>query len=73
MPQNRLKILREGLGWDRHRLAAFLDVSERTVYRYEAGESQVPDAVKARLCDLFGVSLDHLMGFDNGESRGDDA
>lgn len=66
MPQNRLKPLREGLGWDRERLGAYLGVSERTIYRYEAGETRISDADKARLCDLFGVSLDHLMGFDNG-------
>lgn len=70
MPQNRLKFLREALGWNRERLASYLGVSERTVYRYERGDFQIPDVTKAQLCDLFGVSLDHLLGRDRREDNG---
>lgn len=62
MPSNRLQPLRETIGWSRERLGNHLGVHERTIRRWEKGESRIPDEAKAALCDLFGVSLDHLMG-----------
>ncbi len=62
MPQNRLAELREAAGLSRNQLGGELDVNPRTIYRWETGESQIPDSTKAWLCDRFGVSLDHLMG-----------
>lgn len=61
---NRLAKLCTAQGWTRKQSADHLKVHVRTVYRYEMGESNIPDATKAELCDLFGVSLDHLMGRD---------
>ena len=67
-PENRVTLLRESLGWSREQLGDFLDVHERTIYRYERGDASIPDETKARLCDLFGVSLDHLMGRENEQA-----
>jgi transcriptional regulator with XRE-family HTH domain len=61
----RVTVLRESLGWSHKQLGDFLDVHERTIYRYERGDTSIPDETRARLCDLFGVSLDHLMGREN--------
>lgn len=72
MPQNRLARLRRGLGWNQAQLADFMGVSSRTIYRWERGDTGIPDQHKARLCDLFGVSLDHLLGrgpAGNGKSE----
>jgi transcriptional regulator with XRE-family HTH domain len=68
--KNRLRSLRERQGLSKADLGAILRPEKpfhtRTIYRWEIGENNIPDAYKARLCDLFGVSLDHLMGRDNG-------
>ena len=41
----KLKSLYRSLGWKRSDLVSFLQVSERAVYRWEAGEHRVPPAV----------------------------
>ncbi len=45
-------------------------VSERTVYRWEAGEVAIPDQKKLDLADLFGVSVIWLMGWED-QTEGD--
>lgn len=62
MSKNRLERLRTAKGWSKSELAEHLGVHPRTVDRWEKGSYQIPDPVKGRLCDLFGVSLDYLMG-----------
>lgn len=37
------------------------------MYRYEQGQANVPDDVKARLAEFFGVTRAYLMGWDEDE------
>jgi DNA-binding transcriptional regulator YiaG len=65
LPPNRVSQLRATSDLTRSDVAARLGLkSERTVYRWESGESQIPDATKLVLADMFGVTVAHLMGWD---------
>jgi transcriptional regulator with XRE-family HTH domain len=58
---NRLYRLREAQGLSRTDISERLGVSERTVYRWERGDTHIPDDHKLTLADLFGVSVTWLM------------
>jgi transcriptional regulator with XRE-family HTH domain len=62
--QNRLAELREAREWHRSKVAGAFNVGERTVQRWENGETPVPSDLIPALAKLFGVSTDHLMGWD---------
>jgi DNA-binding transcriptional regulator YiaG len=67
LPPNRIASLRAASGLSRPDVAARLGLkSERTVYRWEIGESGVPDASKLALAELFGVSVAWVMGWEDG-------
>lgn len=63
-PPNRLRELREARGLGRTQLAAQIGRDTSTLLRYEAGNGGIPDEVKLRLALIFGVSVEHLMGWD---------
>lgn len=68
LPTNRLAELRTAAGLSRPALASRLGLkSDRTVYRWESGESQIPDETKLELAAMFEVSPAHLMGWDGAE------
>ena len=48
-------------------VAAHINKDQSAVYRYETGRTPIPDDVKGRLADLFGVSRAYLMGWDEPE------
>ena len=58
----RLKQLRTERGMSQVRLAMELSVSQHTVSRYETGEREADYAMLIRIADLFGVSVDYLLG-----------
>jgi transcriptional regulator with XRE-family HTH domain len=43
-------------------MGEYLGVDKRTVRGWERGEAGIPDEYMGRLCDLFRVPLDHLLG-----------
>ena len=51
---NRIKELRQQKGWNQVDLADRLKVGKNTISRYESEN--------LRLCDLFGVTADYLLG-----------
>lgn len=73
-PTNRIREAREAAGISRAELAAKISstyggrkgepVSERTVYRWEIGETQIPEKQWARLAEVLRVSASHLLGLD---------
>lgn len=69
---NRIAKLRRMSGLERVDVAARLRVSERTVYRWERGETQVPDEFKLELAEMFAVSVPWLMGWET-DNDGNDA
>lgn len=60
-PKNRLKELREARGKKTVHVAAAIDREPVTVARYEAQATTIPDDVKQKLADYFGVSIPYLM------------
>lgn len=72
-----LRRLRTAQGWTRDHLAEQLPPSRtgahlnvRTLDRWETGESAIPERYWQLLADLFGVSISHLLAWENGPSNG---
>ncbi|HFU4463306.1 TPA: helix-turn-helix domain-containing protein [Streptococcus suis] len=60
---NRLKELRQREGSSQTKIAKLLKINEKTVSRWENGESQIkPDKAQA-LADHFGVPVGYLLGY----------
>lgn len=64
---NRLKELRKAKKLTQQELAEKTDIPYRTLQRWENGENQIkPDKAK-KLADFFGVSIAHLLGYDDND------
>jgi transcriptional regulator with XRE-family HTH domain len=57
----RLQSARESFGLSREKVAAELDVSARTIYRWEKGTTPVKRVVLYRLAELYHVPVDALL------------
>jgi transcriptional regulator with XRE-family HTH domain len=66
---NRLAELRESRDWHRTKVAAAFNVGEKTVYRWEVGETAIPSDFIPDLANLLEVTPDHLMGWDRAETE----
>ena len=62
--KNRLRGLRKGKDLNQAQIAAVLRISQRGYSKYETGENDIPTQVLLRLADLYGVSVDYLLGRD---------
>lgn len=60
----RLTQLREKKGLELYDVAALLRITEGQVRRYENGASVIPTLRARVLAEHFGVSVEHLMGWD---------
>jgi len=63
LPPNRLKELREARGWKPYNVAHMIGADPSTVYRWETGQSKMPDRMKLKLADLYGVTIAYMMGW----------
>lgn len=59
---DRLRELRINEGWRQSDLAAKLNAKQQTIARYENGEREPDLDTLGRLCDIFGVTSDYLLG-----------
>jgi len=59
---NRIKELRLQNGWLQSDLATRLNTKPQTVSHYEKGDRGLDVETIFRLCDIFGVSADYLLG-----------
>ena len=59
---NRVKDLRIERGWTQGELARQLSTNQQTVSRYEAEDRGLAVETIKKLCDLFGVTSDYLLG-----------
>ena len=64
---NRLKELRQEKKLTQKELADKINVSKITVLRLENGESQIKPDKAQKLADFFGVSIAHLLGYDDND------
>lgn len=61
---NRLRELRQSTGITVREVSAVIERDQSIVSRYERGLTQIPDDAKLKLAAHFGVSVEHLMGWD---------
>ena len=61
---NRLKELREEKRLSQKEIAEALGVNEKTVSRWENGESTIKSDKAQALADYFGVSVGYLLGYE---------
>ena len=60
---NRLKELREGIGKSQAFIAKEIGtIAQPAIFRYENGQSDVPNAILLWYADYFDVSLDYIFG-----------
>ena len=58
----RLKQLRLEAGWTQKELAERLRIGRPTVAGYEVGKREPDSQMLGKMADLFGVSIDYLLG-----------
>lgn len=59
---NNIASERVRLGWSQEDLANKLDASRETVKKWESGESPIKSSMLVAMSDLFGCSIDYLLG-----------
>jgi|GEM_PF-1791953 transcriptional regulator with XRE-family HTH domain len=64
---NRLKELRKEKRLTQEELAREIGISKITVLRWENGERQIKLDKAQKLADFFGVSIAHLLGYDDND------
>lgn len=72
LPANRIRKAREIQGLNRTQVAAHIGVTERTVRRWEEGDSSPHDRQKMLLSELFGIDVPYLMGWADGSNGNND-
>lgn len=59
---SRIRDLREDSDWTQEYVAEQLGIKQTTYSKYELGKINVPTEMFMKLADLYGVSVDYLMG-----------
>ncbi|MGN0432821.1 MAG: helix-turn-helix domain-containing protein [Lachnospiraceae bacterium] len=57
-----MRELREDHDMGQKEVAAYLEIDQRSYSRYETGMNRMPVDKLLRLCDLYHVSADYLLG-----------
>ena len=58
----RIRDLREDRDWSQKELAEQLGMSQTGYSKYETGENDVPVRVLVALAEIYGTSVDYLLG-----------
>lgn len=66
-----LRTLRNAKNYSQQKLANIIGVSRSTIAMWETGASQPDNDTLKRLADLFGVSVDYLLGRDDSHHNND--
>ena len=61
----RLRLLRKELGMSQSDVGEFLGIVQTVYSRYERGQNTIPLELLLKLCDLYGVSADYILGRSN--------
>ncbi len=62
---DRLHELRKDRGMSQEELGQLLGVQKTAIYKYEKGLTSIPQNKIAKICDIFGVPADYLLGRSN--------
>ena len=65
---NRIRDLRKEAGWQQSDLSAMLSSSRQAVSKWETGQIDLNTDTIRRLCEIFGVSADYLLGLSSRRS-----
>lgn len=57
-----VRALREDSDWSQTVLAEKLGMSQTGYSKYETGENDIPTAVLIKLSEIYGTSIDYLLG-----------
>lgn len=68
MFSEKIKALRAKKGLSQEQAARYLGISRRQYRRYETGENEPTLGNIKKLCRLFNVSADYLIGLDSDET-----
>lgn len=66
---NRIKELRINNHITQTKLANALNIANNTLSQYENDQRQIPDEIKMKIADYFGVSIDYLLGRQSNSKR----
>ena len=66
---NRLKKLRRAKKLTQKELAEETDIPYRTLQNWENGESQIKPEKAEKLANFFGVSIAHLLGYEDNDFK----
>lgn len=69
MKYQRLRDLREDRDWKQVTVAKMLNMSQTGYSKYETGENDIPTRVLIQLADIYGTSIDYLLGQTNNPKR----
>lgn len=64
---NRLKELRQAKKLTQQELADYMQITRRGYQNWESGESQIKPDKAEKLAGFFGVSIAHLLGYDDND------
>lgn len=59
---NRIRDLRQSMGWTQEDLATRMNTAKSVISRYETEKLGLDPVLINRLCDLFGCTADYLLG-----------
>ena len=62
MKYENIRILRIDNGYTQQRVASYLNIRQNTYSQYEIGVLNYPVEALDKLADLYGVSVDYLIG-----------
>lgn len=62
MQYQRIRDLREDRDLTQSQVGAKINVPQRTYAYYEEGKRKIPPEILCALADLYGVSVDYLLG-----------
>lgn len=65
MKYQNIRNLRNDHGYTQNQVAQYLNVKQNTYSQYEVGILNYPIDVLCKLADLYGVSVDYLLGRTN--------
>lgn len=69
MVYQRIRDLREDRDWNQTTVAKMLNMSQTGYSKYETGENDIPTAVLIKLADIYGTSIDYLLGQTQNPKR----
>ena len=61
----RIRDLREDADMTQKELSEKLGMSQTGYSKYETGENDIPTAILIKLKEIYGVSIDYILGVDS--------